>query len=183
MQIEKRRAYLGGDAEHSVLVKGLDFALLAARKAELAREGEEVADEELDALAEGLRGKNGTAPGKDAAGKQPEEKMAKGVSLILFEARDALTGAVPIDRTEEGGRGGGQEGREEEKEEEKGQDRRSHGGRCEVRSEHCQPRAWRTGRRTGGCGPSGAGEGISARRSKTRPVERSSACRRGHRRR
>lgn len=80
-QIEKQRAYLGGDAEHSVLVKGLDFALLAARKAELAREGEQVADEELDALADGLRGKKSSGDGKDPAGKQPEEKMAKGVSV------------------------------------------------------------------------------------------------------
>jgi IK cytokine len=46
---------LGGDATHSILVKGLDYALLAARKAELAREGEEVADEELDALVGGSK--------------------------------------------------------------------------------------------------------------------------------
>ncbi|KAJ9092244.1 hypothetical protein QFC19_008781 [Naganishia cerealis] len=51
--IEEQRKYLGGDATHSILVKGLDYALLAARKAEIeATEGKK-AEDELDALLEG----------------------------------------------------------------------------------------------------------------------------------
>lgn len=76
-QIDKQRAYLGGDATHSILVKGLDHALLARRKAELAAQGEEIADEELEALVTGAGSKS-----KQPAIEVPkaEEKMAKGVS-------------------------------------------------------------------------------------------------------
>lgn len=52
-QIEEQRKYLGGDAEHSILVKGLDFGLLAAKKAELeAKEGGKY-EAELDDLLDG----------------------------------------------------------------------------------------------------------------------------------
>ena len=57
-EIEKQRAYLGGDATHSILVKGVDRALLAARKAELAREDEGKMEEELEGLGRDL-GKKG----------------------------------------------------------------------------------------------------------------------------
>lgn len=75
-QIDRQRAYLGGDATHSILVKGLDYALLARTRAELAVKGEEVADEELEDLVRGAQVKK--RPVKEE--KKPEEKMAKGVS-------------------------------------------------------------------------------------------------------
>lgn len=83
-EIEKQRAYLGGDAEHSVLVKGLDYALLAARKAELAREEAENMDEELEELGRGLKGKKNVGAKDDAAEevKVKEEALSRGVSIM-----------------------------------------------------------------------------------------------------
>ncbi|KAH6915935.1 RED-like protein N-terminal region-domain-containing protein [Coprinopsis sp. MPI-PUGE-AT-0042] len=46
--IEEKRKYLGGDSEHSVLVKGLDFALLEQNKARLAAETDVVDDDTLE---------------------------------------------------------------------------------------------------------------------------------------
>lgn len=66
-QVELQRAFLGGDAEHSVLVKGLDLALLAKRKAELEREKGNQVEDELDALGSTLRP-------KPMAASAPEEK-------------------------------------------------------------------------------------------------------------
>ena len=77
LQLDKQRAYLGGDATHSILVKGLDYALLARRKAELKAQGEQVADDELDALVSKVK--------EDKAPKAPKEEksdksIGKGVS-------------------------------------------------------------------------------------------------------
>ncbi|GAA5829914.1 hypothetical protein JCM3766R1_006700 [Sporobolomyces carnicolor] len=59
MDLDEQRKYLGGDAEHSILVKGLDLALLERRKLELARQDEsesldveQLLDRQLDAAAE-----------------------------------------------------------------------------------------------------------------------------------
>lgn len=60
-QVEAQRVHLGGDEEHSVLVKGLDFALLAKRKAELEREKLDKMDDEL----EGFGREIGTKKGKE----------------------------------------------------------------------------------------------------------------------
>jgi IK cytokine len=71
-QIEEQRKYLGGDATHSILVKGLDYALLAARKAEIeATEGKK-AEDELDALFEGET----AAVGASKAGENVQEKSS-----------------------------------------------------------------------------------------------------------
>lgn len=86
IQIERQRAYLGGDATHSILVKGLDYALLARTKAELAAKEGEVADEELDELAKGVTTK--TKPVK--ADPKPEEKLAKGVSRRYSARRELI---------------------------------------------------------------------------------------------
>ncbi|KAL7421381.1 hypothetical protein Q5752_004266 [Cryptotrichosporon argae] len=72
-KIEAQRAYLGGDATHSVLVKGLDYSLLAARRAELEREQADDVEGELDALlGAGTRGK-----GKDGEDKGEGERVVK----------------------------------------------------------------------------------------------------------
>lgn len=82
-EIEATRAYLGGDAEHSILVKGLDYALLAARKAELAREQDEGMEDELDELGKGLgRRPEGKSKGKEEV--RPEEKLGNRVSRRVF---------------------------------------------------------------------------------------------------
>ncbi|KAL0247539.1 hypothetical protein I308_103608 [Cryptococcus tetragattii IND107] len=83
-EIEKQRAYLGGDAEHSVLVKGLDYALLAARKAELAREEADNMDEELEELGRGLKGKRNVGVKDDAAEEVnvKEEALGRGFKSI-----------------------------------------------------------------------------------------------------
>ncbi|EPQ56242.1 hypothetical protein GLOTRDRAFT_138030 [Gloeophyllum trabeum ATCC 11539] len=46
--LEEKRRYLGGDAEHSILVKGLDFALLEQNKARAAAEAAAQDDESLE---------------------------------------------------------------------------------------------------------------------------------------
>ncbi|TFK29697.1 hypothetical protein FA15DRAFT_663864 [Coprinopsis marcescibilis] len=46
--IEEKRKYLGGDSEHSVLVKGLDFALLEQNKARALLVSDNVDDESLE---------------------------------------------------------------------------------------------------------------------------------------
>jgi hypothetical protein len=53
IQIEEQRKYLGGDAQHSILVKGLDYGLLAARKAELEAQEAKKFDEELESALHG----------------------------------------------------------------------------------------------------------------------------------
>ncbi|RXK38783.1 hypothetical protein M231_03959 [Tremella mesenterica] len=78
-QIEETRKYLGGDAQHSILVKGLDYALLAARKAELAREKEGQADEDLDQLAREIKVQKKV---KVEEVKKKEEKLGKGFKSI-----------------------------------------------------------------------------------------------------
>lgn len=49
-QIEKQRQYLGGDEDHTILVKGLDFALLEQNKAKLAASTAKDEDEFLEAV-------------------------------------------------------------------------------------------------------------------------------------
>lgn len=72
---------MGGDATHSILVKGLDYSLLAQRKAELEREMEVDRDDELDAMMGGIGAKAGASPKQKLKKKEPEvEKMGKGVS-------------------------------------------------------------------------------------------------------
>ncbi|KIJ55340.1 hypothetical protein M422DRAFT_774401 [Sphaerobolus stellatus SS14] len=51
--IEKQRQYLGGDKDHTILVKGLDIALLEANKAKIAAESAIVEDEDLEAAFHG----------------------------------------------------------------------------------------------------------------------------------
>ncbi|WVF67192.1 hypothetical protein IAT40_001939 [Kwoniella sp. CBS 6097] len=84
-ELEKQRAYLGGDAEHSVLVKGLDYALLAARKAELAREEGEEMDDELEMLGQGL----GKKEPKEGKKEKKEEGLGKGFKSIAQRKAEA----------------------------------------------------------------------------------------------
>ena len=49
-QVEERRRYLGGDAAHTVLVKGLDFALLEQQRAKVSATDAAVDDEALEAV-------------------------------------------------------------------------------------------------------------------------------------
>ena len=128
-QIEKTRAYLGGDATHSILVKGLDYALLAARKAELQREGEEIADEELEALLEDRgrgtkaeKGRNGKKEGKE--GKSEERLNNRVRSQTSLESRKEKLIAPPsvqVDRAERGRSGSIYWRKEEEEEKEEGE--------------------------------------------------------------
>lgn len=79
--MEKTRQFLGGDATHSVLVKGLDYSLLAQRKAELEREREVGREEELEALMDDIPTKAGpSAQLKKADTATEAEKLGKGVS-------------------------------------------------------------------------------------------------------
>lgn len=88
-QITEQRKYLGGDATHSILVKGLDYALLAARKAEIeATEGKK-AEDELDAFI----------GEKDGA---PSEEKAVKVSTGKKRTREEIVEQLKRRRTGEG---------------------------------------------------------------------------------
>ena len=83
--MEKTRQFLGGDAAHSVLVKGLDFSLLAQRKAELEREQEVGRDEELEAMMEDIGTKPGpSVPIKAKSNEAGAEKLGTGVSDTVY---------------------------------------------------------------------------------------------------
>ncbi|KAK4686288.1 hypothetical protein P7C73_g3835, partial [Tremellales sp. Uapishka_1] len=83
-KVEAQRAYLGGDATHSILVKGLDFALLAARKAELEREGEVNMEDELEQLGKNITGGKGKT--KEESKVDKEEGPRKGFKSITKKA-------------------------------------------------------------------------------------------------
>ena len=68
----------------------MDYALLARRKAELAAQGDDIADEELEALAKGVA--KSKSKGEDKQEKKVEaEPMAKGVSSRPLRPDCALT--------------------------------------------------------------------------------------------
>ena len=83
--------YLGGDAKHSVLVKGLDYALLAQQKAKLT--GDAGLDDDDD-----LEGAYGSAATKqDDTGKAREEKVA----ASKFRPIGSSTGSKHVEKTDE----------------------------------------------------------------------------------
>ncbi|KAJ9120080.1 hypothetical protein QFC22_002978 [Naganishia vaughanmartiniae] len=89
--IEEQRKYLGGDATHSILVKGLDYALLAARKAEIeATEGKK-AEDELDALLEGGLAESAAGPINDHKEKGVGRKRTR--EEIVQQLKRQKTGA------------------------------------------------------------------------------------------
>ncbi|CAK9783171.1 unnamed protein product [Cutaneotrichosporon oleaginosum] len=76
-----KREYLGGDAEHSVLVKGLDYALLARRKAEIEAEKAAGMEDELEQLGQTIKSKSQSKeqpvePTKDPKGNKTIGKKA-----------------------------------------------------------------------------------------------------------
>jgi IK cytokine len=77
MQIEEKRKYLGGDSEHSVLVKGLDFALLEQNKARLAAETDVVDDDTLEQAF------------TDVVAKPPKKRTREDLIRELKEKRGA----------------------------------------------------------------------------------------------
>lgn len=87
------------------MVKGLDYALLAQRKAELQREQEVERDEELDAMMDDLGSKAGPSSSKekeDKKSKQPEEKLGKGVRLLHLVVMGHTDRSVQIYRKSKG---------------------------------------------------------------------------------
>lgn len=82
-QVEQQRKYLGGDAAHTVLVKGLDFALLEQAKAQAAASNDNKDEEELE-----LAFKEASAPsgsGEPTGQKRSRADLLKG----LKKHRDA----------------------------------------------------------------------------------------------
>ncbi|BEJ04475.1 hypothetical protein CcaverHIS641_0202920 [Cutaneotrichosporon cavernicola] len=82
-KVEAQREYLGGDAEHSVLVKGLDYALLARRKAEIESETAAGMEDELEQLGQGIKGKDSD---KENAVEVNKEKKKGNKSIGKEEA-------------------------------------------------------------------------------------------------
>jgi hypothetical protein len=72
------------------LVKGLDYALLAQRKAELEREGDETADKDLEEQLEGIGRNLDNGNGRKMKLDKPaEEKLSNKVSLHTYRALSA----------------------------------------------------------------------------------------------
>ncbi|KAH9840043.1 RED-like protein N-terminal region-domain-containing protein [Rhodofomes roseus] len=72
--VEEQRRYLGGDSDHTVLVKGLDFALLEQNRARLAASSGAVDDESLEQV---FREVAATAPRKRTREEIVQELKAK----------------------------------------------------------------------------------------------------------
>ena len=84
-QIDEQRKYLGGDSEHSVLVKGLDFALLEQNKAKTAATS---AVEDDEALEEAFLGADaGTSVDVVESATQPKKKSRQELMAELKEKR------------------------------------------------------------------------------------------------
>ncbi|GAA5991074.1 hypothetical protein JCM10908_006526 [Rhodotorula pacifica] len=89
--LEDQMKYLGGDEHHSILVKGLDIALLERKKAELAQRAEQELDDvedELDAAFE-----NNPAPPVTAAASPPPT-----ASKVKVASNSTAGGAAPAKR-------------------------------------------------------------------------------------
>ncbi|TNY24332.1 hypothetical protein DMC30DRAFT_163435 [Rhodotorula diobovata] len=71
---EEQLQYLGGDAHHSVLVKGLDHALLARKKHEAALEADAELEDVEDALDEAFEAAPAPAPAPSAAAKKGKSR-------------------------------------------------------------------------------------------------------------
>ncbi|TFY73505.1 hypothetical protein EWM64_g10507 [Hericium alpestre] len=69
-KVEAQRQYLGGDSDHSILVKGLDFALLEQNKARLASATSKEDDESLEQTFLSLRSASISAEPSAAPGKK-----------------------------------------------------------------------------------------------------------------
>ncbi|GAA5917376.1 hypothetical protein JCM8208_003890 [Rhodotorula glutinis] len=75
---EEQLQYLGGDAHHSVLVKGLDHALLARKKHEAALEADAELDDVEDALDEAFEAQPAGSAQQSAADEVRGSSAAKG---------------------------------------------------------------------------------------------------------
>ncbi|TFY64638.1 hypothetical protein EVJ58_g2490 [Rhodofomes roseus] len=78
--VEEQRRYLGGDSDHTVLVKGLDFALLEQNRARLAASSGAVDDESLEQELKAKRAKTSSGPEDTDAGGD-EKPTAAGPAL------------------------------------------------------------------------------------------------------
>ena len=80
--MDEQRRYLGGDSDHSILVKGLDFALLEQNKARLASTSSKQDDEALEEVfaqkASTLSGPTSTKRSRADIIKELKEKRANG---------------------------------------------------------------------------------------------------------
>lgn len=85
--VEEQRKYLGGDAMHSVLVKGLDFALLDQTKARVSAANEVEDEDELERAFH--EAKDTASTGQQAADSQAGKKSRADLLKGLKAARDA----------------------------------------------------------------------------------------------
>jgi len=80
--VDEQRRYLGGDSDHSILVKGLDFALLEQNKARLASTSSKQDDEDLEEVfaqkASTLSAPTSTKRSRADIIKELKEKRANG---------------------------------------------------------------------------------------------------------
>ncbi|KAJ2934841.1 hypothetical protein H1R20_g2254, partial [Candolleomyces eurysporus] len=92
-EVEEKRKYLGGDSEHSVLVKGLDFALLEQNKARAALVNDEFDDESLEKVFQDA------ASGDNPKKKQPlspEEEEPRKLEVAKQQGKFKPIGFKPI---------------------------------------------------------------------------------------
>ncbi|CAO1617414.1 unnamed protein product [Jaminaea pallidilutea] len=104
--IEEQMAYLGGDAKHTILVKGLDFALLARERAKA--EGRELGqgDDDLEAAYQGAApatstedGHSSGSPEAAAASSQSSGKRSREEVLAALKKRKLQKASSPESHT------------------------------------------------------------------------------------
>ncbi|RXW23876.1 hypothetical protein EST38_g1969 [Candolleomyces aberdarensis] len=96
-EVEEKRKYLGGDSEHSVLVKGLDFALLEQNKARAALVNDKFDDESLEQVFQ--EAASGDNPKKNK--KTREELLRELKGKRTSEGNEGGEGEQPLSPEEE----------------------------------------------------------------------------------
>ncbi|KAK7687833.1 hypothetical protein QCA50_009052 [Cerrena zonata] len=93
--LDEQRKYLGGDADHTVLVKGLDFALLEQNKAKVAAEQGVEDDETLEQVfleASGMEKAKESSDSATSGKKRTREELVR-----VLKNKRAKSGAVEED--------------------------------------------------------------------------------------
>ncbi|GAA5993849.1 hypothetical protein JCM11641_000955 [Rhodosporidiobolus odoratus] len=103
---EKQMQYLGGDAQHSILVKGLDMSLLERMKHDQAKQAEAALDDVEDELDRAMKAGPSTGASTGAAAEpvknsKMQKKTGKSRDELLAELKAMRAGGAPAIEKEE----------------------------------------------------------------------------------
>ncbi|ETW79041.1 hypothetical protein HETIRDRAFT_435542 [Heterobasidion irregulare TC 32-1] len=96
--VEAQRSYLGGDSDHSILVKGLDFALLEQNKARLASASSKLDDQLLE---EAFKETAVASTSSESLNPTSKKRSRTDILRELKEKRGSMEGVAPAKAQEE----------------------------------------------------------------------------------